>query len=67
MGSVPFEGPNGYISGDSMIVPDSGSGIDVYNLDGSLRYHLATPAESNTVFFVGGRQLLWYQDPESED
>lgn len=65
-GSVPFDGQNGYISGDSMIVPDSGSGIDVYSLDGSLRYHLATPAQVNAVFFVGVLGFLWYQD-QSED
>jgi hypothetical protein len=66
VGSVPFEGRIGYISGDSMIVSDGGSGIDVYNLDGSLRYHLDTPAQVNAVFFVGGRGFLWYQD-SSED
>jgi hypothetical protein len=66
VGSVPLQGQTGYVSGDSMIVPDSGSGIDVYNLDGSLRYHLATPAQVDAVSFVGGRGFLTYQDSNED-
>jgi hypothetical protein len=66
VGSVPLQAQVGYVSGDSMIVPGSGSGVDVYNLDGSLRYHLATPAQVDGVSFVGGRGFLIYQDPNED-
>lgn len=66
VGSVPFQGQIGYISGESMIALDGGSGIDVYNLDGSLRYHLNTPAQVDGVLFVGGRGFLLYQDANED-
>jgi hypothetical protein len=61
VGSVPFDGQTGFISRDTMIVSNGGSGVDVYNLDGSLRYHLDTPAQVNGVLFLGGRGFLIYQ------
>jgi hypothetical protein len=66
VGSVPFFGQIGYISGDTMIRLDGGSGIDFYNLDGSLRYHLNTPAQVDALDFVGDLAFLLYQD-QSED
>jgi hypothetical protein len=69
VGSVPWAFQNlhtAYISGESMIVLDSGSGGNVYNLDGSLRYHFDTPAQANAVLFVGGRGFLFYQDPNED-
>ena len=69
VGSVrwPFQNSHSaYISGESMIVLDGGSGGDVYNLEGSLRYHFDTPAQANAVLFVGGRGFLLYQDPNQD-
>lgn len=66
VGSVPLQGQNGFISGDSMIVLNGGSGADVYNLDGGRRYHLETPAQANAVFFVGGLGFLLYQDANED-
>ena len=65
VGSVPFQAKAGFISGDTMVVLDDGSGMDVYNLDGSLRYHVDTSAQVDSAFFVGGRAFLAYQGGDS--
>jgi hypothetical protein len=58
--SVPIQAA-GWIAGEALLAPKPDNGLDVYNLDGSLRLQVTTPAHVLGVQIVGTRAFLSYQ------